>query len=174
MADIVMTGCAKGSSWYAVQAQPGRERLAFEHLDRQGFRAFLPAVKRPRRIGTKHVMATSALFPGYLFVSFNPDRDRWRSINGTVGVMRLVSFGEHPTALPRGFVETLASAGSDPGGPLECQLTQGVPVRIMGGVFDDITGTLLAKKPGERVVVLLDILSGRRRVTLPRRQVMQA
>lgn len=160
--------------WYVAQTQPRKEVLALEHLQRQGFLGFLPLVKRPQKRAAKVVFASTPLFPNYIFVGFDPERERWRSINGTIGIARLVSFGEQPTPLPRGFVETLMSkVGDEEDCPLEAELPQGAPVRILGGIFDDLTGVLLSSKPQERVVVLLDLLSGPRRVNLPRNQLMR-
>lgn len=165
----------EGRQWYVVQAQPRKEKLALAHLERQGFSCFLPLVKRPLKKAGKATFALNPFFPGYLFVAFDKDRDRWRSINGTIGVIRLVSFGEQPTALPEGFVEALmGKVGAEDDCPLTADLTAGAPVRIIGGIFDDLTGTLLSSRPQERVIVLLDLLSGPRRVSLPGNQLIRA
>ncbi len=85
-------------------------------------------------------------------------------------MIRLVSFGEHPEPRPGGFVETFMSkVGDSDDCPLEAQLPDGAPVRVIGGIFDDLTGSLLSSRPQERVVVLLGLFSGPRRVTLPRK-----
>ena len=47
------------------------------------------------------------VFPGYIFVSFNSERDRWRSINGKLGVGRLIATQQQPVRVPRGVVEAL-------------------------------------------------------------------
>jgi hypothetical protein len=47
------------------------------------------------------------VFPGYIFVSFNSERDRWRSINGKLGVGRLIATQRQPVRVPRGVVEAL-------------------------------------------------------------------
>lgn len=169
------TGEVRGRQWYVVQSQPRKERLALQHLERQGFAGFLPFIKRVGKAFGKTALTSTPLFPGYVFVAIDHKRDRWRSINGTIGVIRLVSFGEHPAPLPDGFIETLMSkVGEADSDLLEAQLPPGAPVRVIGGIFDDLTGTLLSSKPQERVVVLLDLLSGPRRVNLPRHQLIEA
>ena len=65
-------------------------------------------------------VARAPLFPGHLFVE--PDLDceldldskPWRSINGTVGVVRLGAFGDRPAAVPA-VAFTLVPAGREPG-----------------------------------------------------------
>ncbi len=164
-----------GQRWYVAQTQPGKERLAREHLERQGFASFLPLIKRPLKSARKVTFANRPLFPGYIFTGFDVRHDRWRSINGTIGIMRLVSFGDHPSPVPEGFVEGLmARVGSEDHYPLEAELPDGAPVRVVGGIFDDLTGTLLSSRPQERVVVLLDLLSGPRRVQMRRNQLIGA
>lgn len=161
--------------WYVAQTQPRRENAAFVHLERQGFVAFLPTVKRLHKSSGKGAFVKTPLFPGYIFVAFDYQRERWRSINGTIGISRLVSFGEQPAPLPTGFVKALLARTNDGADSLrEARLPDGAPVRIVGGVFDDLTGILLTSKPRERVVVLLDLLSGPRRVTLTRGQLVDA
>lgn len=161
--------------WYVAQTQPKKERLAREQLERQEFVSFLPMVKRLRKGAVGAQYASKPLFPGYIFVAFDLERERWRSINGTIGLRQLVSFGDQPAALPDGFTEALMRrTGKDENCPLEGHLEDGAPVRVVGGIFDDLTGTLLAARPQERVVVLLDLLSGPRKVQLQRSQLIRA
>ena len=50
------------------------------------------------------------IFPRYLFVVLDLDRDRWRSVNGTFGVARLVMMaGDRPQPAPHGVVEALVA-----------------------------------------------------------------
>ena len=172
-----LTGSRKpreGLRWFVAQCGPSRERLAQQHLGRQGFRTFLPAVKRPRKSVGKKAWADEVLFPGYIFVSFDKDRDRWRSINGTIGVSRLVTFGDEPVSLPGGFIESLMRSIAERGEMAEeDDLQSGDEIRVVGSVFDDLTGTLVDARRGERVTVLLDLLSGPRKVSLPRANLMK-
>lgn len=153
--------------WFVAQAQPSKEQLAVSHLERQGFEAFAPRIARRSRAARGPAMREEALFPGYVFVLFDIEHDQWRSINGTRGVARLVSFGEHPAALPDGFVEVLRHRLNDSrDAPLDEELVDGASVRVVGGIFDELTGTILKRKSRERVFVLLDLLSGSRRVEI--------
>ena len=46
------------------------------------------------RHARKILNVRAPLFPGYLFVSLDLTRDRWRSINSTYGVLGLIMGGE--------------------------------------------------------------------------------
>lgn len=155
--------------WYAAQVQPRKEQLALAHLRRQRFAAYCPTIEQTRRARGRPVSSAEPLFAGYVFVALDCEREPWRSVNGTIGVLRLVSFGTHPALLPRGFVERLQDlAGEDGHVRFDEGLKPGDGVRIVGGPFDGLCGLLASSGARERVTVLLQMLSGDTKVTLPR------
>ena len=162
--------------WYVIQSQPRRESLALVHLRRQGFTSFCPTRSKIARAGRRRVTVAAPFFPGYLFVELDLDVDRWRSINGTIGVLRLVSFGAsgRPAPLPLGFVEKLREmcANSVPGA--DDGLEAGDNVRVIGGPFDDLCGVLENRSDGERVTILLSLLGKETRVSLKRGSLIAA
>ena len=144
------------------------------HLERQGFETHCPLVARSRLIAKKPTMVREPLFPGYVFVELGAEQ-RWRSINGTIGVLKLVTFGNEPAPVPAGFVERLQAMADDDGHvAFEEDLKMGDAVRVVGGPFDDLCGSLASAAGSERVVVLLRLLSGETRVNLPRIQLVAA
>ena len=160
---------AAAQRWDAAQVQPRKELLALIHLQRQHFETHFPVVTRTRRQRGRLVTGSEPLFPGYVFVALDCGRDPWRSVNGTIGVSRLVSFGRQPAALPAGFVEQLQRLAGD-GGEVRFDdpLQEGDGVRIIGGPFDDLCGILASSGAKTRVTVLLQLLSGETRVSLLR------
>ena len=110
MADGVLS---EGKRWFAVHSLPHRESGAKFHLKNQGFRSFLPRRMKTRRHARKLENVLAPFFPRYLFVSLDLGCDRWRSVNGTFGVARLVMGGERPKPVPRGIVEALMTACDD-------------------------------------------------------------
>lgn len=165
--------------WYVVQTQPRKERLAEQNLQNQGFVTFCPNRGRHRKIGRRMVHVIEPFFPNYLFVALNLERQRWRSINGTIGVTRLVSFGKGrdglPAAMPDGLVERFQTQ-CDERGMLQFDepLLPGDRVRIIGGPFDALCGTLARVEPSDRVTVLLDFLSRRTQVRMSSRRLVAA
>lgn len=96
------------------------------------------------------------LFPGYLLVAFDPTIDRWRSIRGTRGVIRLLAAGDSPLRLPFGVAEAL-------GAPPEARdavvpPVEDEPVRLTSGPFAGLVGQLIRLDSNGRVEVLLRIL----------------
>lgn len=161
--------------WFAVRALQQREHIAEAHLARQGFTAFLPRIQRSAKRGRKIEMRSVPFFPGYLFVRLHLTEDRWRSVNGTLGVQRLVSFGERPAPAPRGLVEHMMARTTGDGVlQLDESFAAGDRVRILGGAFDGLVGTFLASAENDRVVILLGMLAREVAVKAPRTGVTAA
>jgi transcriptional antiterminator RfaH len=166
---------ADATRWYAVQCQPHRERIAAAHLANQDFRVFLPLREKTRRHARKIETVKVPFFPGYLFVQLDLSRDRWRSVNGTLGVVHLVMQGLRPLPAPEGIVEAL-KANCDEDGLLfwAADLVPGQAVRVLNGPFADFIGELERMTDTGRLRVLLDIMGGRTPVLLPRGTVVAA
>lgn len=162
--------------WYAVQAQPRREQLALSHLERQGFASFCPFVTKLRKSRCARAATRAPFFPGYLFVDLDLEQERWRSINGTIGVMRLVGFSSsgRPAPLPRGFVEALQELTISGAGQAVDELNIGDRIRVIGGPFDDLCGVLETSAEQERVTILLSLLGQEARVSLRRGSLIAA
>lgn len=167
---------APGERWYAVHCQPRRESAAALQLRNQGYRVFLPLRAKTWRHARRMEIRQVPFFPGYLFVALDLARHRWRSINGTFGVQRLVTAGAEarPMPLPDGFVDALNHRADDRGCLAPGTLQVGQTVEIMAGPFGDRMGELVGLDDGGRVRVLLELLGGRIPVVLSRRGVMSA
>src|SRR5271163_3401837 len=91
LADAVQSGDSSfplrdGERWFVAQTLRHREQLARLHLGAQGFRSFLPRFHKTVRHARSLREVIAPVFPGYVFVVLDLERDRWRSINGTFGV----------------------------------------------------------------------------------------
>ncbi len=168
-------GPGGGARWYAVQCQPHRERAAALHLANQGYAVFLPWRQKTRRHARRVETVLRPFFPGYLFVRFDPACARWRPVNGTFGVVRIVMQGDRPAPAPRGLIETLMDCCSE-NGVLAWQpdLAPGERVRVSDGPFADFVGELEELDDTGRVCVLLDIMGGRIPTWLDRASVIPA
>lgn len=165
--------------WYAVQARPTRERLALQNLNNQGFEALCPMQRKARKNSQRWQSVLRPYFPGYLFVRLDLERQRWRSINGTLGVVRIVGTGSdgqaRPTPLPIGLVERFVELQSADGELKFAEnLNVGDAVRIVGGPFDNLCGVLEAAGDVQRVTILLDMLSQETRVRVGRHMLIAA
>jgi transcription elongation factor/antiterminator RfaH len=161
--------------WFAVQCLSRREAGAAAHLGNQGYETFLPCCRKIRRHARRIDTVLAPFFPGYLFVAMDLSRDRWRSVNGTYGVARLVMQGDAPAPLPVDFVATLRRACDERGVMSPGRdLKPGQSVRFLAGPFADSVGELERLDGPDRVRVLLDILGRGTSVTVSRDIVIHA
>lgn len=148
--------------WYVAQTRARQEKLAQLHLEAQKFEVFLPQILKTTRHARRHRTVKAAVFPGYLFIRLDPEKDRWRSVNGTVGVSRLLTANERPTPAPIGVVEALMRYVDDQG---YCQLNRdliaGQRVSVVSGPFVRLMGEVLSMDDKGRTRVLLEIMGGK-------------
>ena len=164
-----------GERWYVVRARPKREHGAEAQLAGQGFRVFLPKVTRNVRHARKTRAVHAPAFPGYLFVALDLQRDRWRSINGTFGVMSLIMAEERPVPVPRGVVETIIDYLDKSGVcRFDRDLVEGQAIRVTAGPLAEAVGELVRLDRSGRVRVLLEIMGGKVLATLERSSLVAA
>lgn len=165
--------------WFVAQTHPRKEKQALQNLTNQGFTTFCPRQRKFTKIGRRQVERLDPFFPGYVFVSLDLERQGWHSINGTYCVTKLIGFGgganAQPAPAPVGLVEDF-QALSDEFGELKFAepLARGDRVRVVGGAFANLYGTLEQADHPERVTVLMHILSQETRVSLKRNELMLA
>ena len=156
-------------SWYVVQTQTHAENKAAAHLLRQEFSVYLPRFQKRRRHARRTETVAVPLFPRYLFVGVNMATQRWRSIQSTTGVSRLVCNGNEPAAVPASVVEALQRREDEQVFVLLVQRTRfsaGEKVRVIDGAFADCFGLFEGMRDDERVTVLLDLLGRKVRVMI--------
>jgi transcriptional antiterminator RfaH len=159
----------EGERWYAVHTLPFAEKRAQAQLETQGFPTFLPKRRKTIRHARKLSTVKAPFFPRYLFVVLDLSRDRWRSVNGTFGVSRLVMGGDLPCPAPPGIVETMLAAADAEGlVDLRPDLKIGAPVRLAAGPFAEQLAVLERLDDSGRVRVLLNMLGRQVPVSLDR------
>jgi transcriptional antiterminator RfaH len=162
--------------WYVATTLPRRERFAAANLANQNYRSFLPIHLETRRHARQFRTVLAPVFPRYIFVILDVGRQRWRSVNGTLGVQRLITDGERPLAVAPGVVETLIQS-TDQRGALIYKvetLAIGDRVALVAGPFAGSLGVLQRLDGAGRVQVLLELLGGAVKVTAGRQMVAAA
>ena len=157
------------SNWYVVQTHPNAEAKAASHLERQGFSVYLPRYLKRRRHARKIQTVQAALFPRYLFVNIDLQSQRWRSIQSTIGVSRLVTNGDMPAAVPTPVISGLKDREDERGFIAMAQgpsFAPGDKIRVLGGAFAEALGLFEGASDRDRVAILLDLLGRKVRVML--------
>jgi len=126
-------------------------------------------VRRKRRHARRVESVAAPLFPRYLFVAVDTATQRWRSIQSTVGVLRLVCNGDIPAAVPDGVVSAIKQRENETGFVHldECvRFRAGDEVRVLDGAFSASLGIFEGATDNQRVMILLDFLGRKVRVSL--------
>lgn len=153
-------------TWFVAQTQAHRETRASAELTKQGFEVFLPYYRKQIRHARRVNVVNMPLFPGYIFVRLST-ATRWRAVNGTLGVIRIVTCANEPAPVPNGVVEGLMSrCDADGYVPLPARdaLKAGDRVRVAGGAFAETLGLFDDVRDGDRVAILIDLLGRKVRV----------
>ena len=155
--------------WHVAASKPRKERIAEINLRLQGFETFWPNIRNVVRRRGKATQVLEPLFPGYLFVRFNRERDRWQSINGTMGIQRLIcARGGLPAPVPTSAMQEILQRC--PQGTWECatpELRYGQQVDLVSGPFAGMSGRFEQLVSRDRVRVLMSLLESEVSVVMP-------
>jgi transcriptional antiterminator RfaH len=144
--------------WYVVYSNPHKEDQARFHLGLKGVEAFFPRLSLP--VVNEKKKRIIPLFPNYIFVRVHMPSES-HLIVWTLGVKKIVSFGDEPIPIDEGVVGFLRQQ-ADATGVIEARskLRRGQEVEISGGPFDGLMGIIQSPPDGQgRVKVLLKLLS---------------
>jgi transcriptional antiterminator RfaH len=156
--------------WYAIQTHANAETKAALNLVRQGLYVYYPRHLKRRRHARRTESVVRAVFPGYVFVRIDIQTSRWRAIESTYGVRRLISFGDRPTPVPVGVIESLRDRENGNGLVIlgrAAEFNPGQPVEITIGPFAEYLARFEALDDKERVTLLLDLMGRQVRVRVP-------
>ena len=147
-------------NWYLIHTKMRQERVALENLERQGFECFLPLIRAEKlRRGALQVVQ-EPLFPRYLFIRLGTglESQSWAPVRSTVGVSRLVTFGQTPAKIDDELIADIRAQSNS----AEVQLRHfepGEQVMVTDGPFVGVEAIYQMTDGEGRVMVLLNILS---------------
>lgn len=141
--------------WYALYTRPRHEKKVHDQLVEKGMTSFLPMVEHVRQWADRRKRVKVPLFTSYVFVNIDL-KNRYTALQ-THGVVRLVSFGGVPAAIPDWQIEQLQQAIEYPETlRLENYLREGDWVEVAEGPFRGIKGRLRELRGETRVVINID------------------
>ncbi|WP_089422651.1 transcription termination/antitermination protein NusG [Pseudosulfitobacter pseudonitzschiae] len=161
------------SFWFVAQLRPQGLERARAHLQRQGIEVFNPEMLAVAKRAGVQRQSRKPLFPGYIFVNFDPAVPGWSAINSTRGVARLIlSDPRRPQPLPSALIAGLKQRcdKSDLLAP-SIDLDIGDRIRVLAGPFADLVTTIDTLAGPERIGILIDLMGRKVKTSLPRDQV---
>lgn len=149
-------------SWFAVYTKPRQERIALENLERQAFKCFLPMAINPYQRRSASKLRIEPLFPRYLFLNANADKQSLGPVRSTRGVATLVRFGMELARLPEVVIRAVNNRCDPETGLVRLDpvpVAPGDKVKVFDGPMAGLEGIFKERK-GEKRALLLAMLLG--------------
>lgn len=147
--------------WYVVNTQPQKESFALENLKSQGYEVYLPVFLKTRKHARKVETVKIPLFPRYAFVHIDLASQSWRSINGTRGVVGVLTQNGVPSPVADHIIEAL-KRHENPEGCVSLHALEvfhvGEKVTLGAGPLKGQEATVVSLSDNERVQILLHFL----------------
>lgn len=142
--------------WYVIHTRPRQEERALENLTRQGYKAWMPWLEVEKIREGRITKVIEPMFSRYLFIQLDQVTTNWGPIRSTLGVSKLVTFGNQAASISNEFVEILQRT------PLQDSkhiLKQGDEVEIMQGPLKGVKG-IFDQQDGElRAMILIELIN---------------
>jgi transcriptional antiterminator RfaH len=147
------------NSWYLVHTKPRQEAAALVQLERQGYTCYLPYIQAERIRRNKARIASEPLFPRYLFIRLSSSQNgkSWAPIRSTLGVSKLVQFGQRAASVADALIEALKRR--EQALPMRELFQAGDAVTITAGIFAGLDAVYQTSNAERRAMILLEILS---------------
>jgi len=152
--------------WYCLHTRPKTERLTSQYLRSEiGVEVFCPFIRFERARRSGRTWVTEAMFPSYMFARFAFALQH-RQIQAARGVIKIVSFGDIPSVVPRTIIEELRLSIQDEETVLlNSGIETGEEVNVVEGPFRGLRAVVSRVMPArERVALLLELLGMEREV----------
>jgi len=163
------------SNWLLLQVKPRQEIRALENLERQNGVCYCPLIQIEKLSRGKRVFAEEPLFPGYLFINVQPERNglTYTSIRSSRGVSKIVRFGVEPIKVPEVLITQIKQREqADLIGITAEDLPQvGDKIDITLGPFSGLEAIYAHTDGMQRSIVLINMLNKQTPTSLANTQI---
>ena len=150
------------SNWLLLQVKPRQEMRALENLECQQGECYCPLIKVEKLSRGKRIQVEEALFPGYFFINFDPEKSNltYTAIRSSRGVSKIVRFGEEPAKVPESLILKIKDCEKVSLSSLNApNLPQkGDAVVIIDGPFKGLQAVYSQTDGQQRSIVLISLL----------------
>jgi len=154
------------SAWYLLQCKPREESRANENLTNQGYHTFLPEISVSKKTKAGYCEVLTPLFPGYLFIKLDNQRDNWTPIRSTRGVNKLVSFGQNAAVVPAKVIDTIERQTQHRNHKETYPFDKGDKVTIASGPFKELQAVFDTRNGQQRAWVFLELMGKWQRIMI--------
>ena len=164
-------------NWLLLQVKPRQEMRALENLERQQGMCYCPLIQVEKLSRGKRIHAEEALFPGYIFINFDPQKSNltYTAIRSSRGVSKIVRFGEEPAKVPESLILQIKDCEKVNLPPLNApNLPQkGDAVIIVEGPFKGLQAVYSQTDGQQRSIVLISLLHQQAPTSLANTQIQK-
>jgi transcriptional antiterminator RfaH len=163
-----------GGAWHVVYTNIRCEFRANMGLKAKGFETFLPYLRKRIRHARYTQAVERPLFPRYLFVRFDVEKDEWFDpIKSTDGVEDIIRNNSIPVRIPQAELDPIIHAQKagefdlTRKRPISSEYAEGEVIRISAGPFAGFAAEVLATMPDKaRAEVALQLFGRISRIAL--------
>lgn len=150
-------GQASGAQWCALHTRHQHESTVETLLAQKGLEVFHPTYVTTRRWKDRNKKLSLPLFPGYVFLNYEPEHRI--EVLSTPGVCAILSVAGSPAIIPVTEIDAIRLA-TQSGAPIEPHpfLKVGDPVRVKFGPLTGTEGYLLRTKDADRLILSIQML----------------
>ena len=153
--------------WFIAQIKPNSYNSAVQNLKRQGFETFLPKMEITKRQKNKFLVQSVYVFPGYIFVFFDPHIITWTKVNSTYGVSKILAFNNKPSEISSDLILQLKTKYEIHSNQTQNEkLQKGDSIKFFKGPFVDLIAKVESVDENNRIWVLLEAMGGYHRLKL--------
>ena len=154
-------------NWYIAQIKPNSYHSATLNLERQGFETFLPKLEITQRQKNKFLFKNVYVFPGYMFVCFDPQTITWTKINSTYGVSKVLTFNKKPSEISSDLIlEIKIRYEINSNSTQKEKLQKDDSIKFYSGPFTDLIAKVESVEEKNRIWILLEAMGGYQRLKL--------
>ena len=159
------------TKWFIAQIKPNSYNVAIQNLERQGFETFLPKMKITLRQKNVFLVKNVYVFPGYMFVFYDPRMSTWTKINSTYGVSKILAFNKKPSEISSDLILELKTRYEIKSNSVQKErLQKDDAIKLYLGPFADLIAKVESVDENNRIWILLEAMGGYQRLKLQSRE----
>jgi transcriptional antiterminator RfaH len=154
-------------NWYVVTTKTGLDEQdrAENNLLRQMIETYNPKIEVISMKKGEVVTTTESVFPGYLFVQFDPAVQAAATINNSYGVRRLLTFGSDPIKMSDHVIAELKKRFDNKPSIIELP-ANGEQIEIKDGPFAGLTAVFKEPSGTKRSFLMVELLGGMQQIEI--------
>ena len=156
-------------NWYVINTKPNAEFKVISYLASKKIETFMPKFLTTRKHARKVDKVYKPLFPNYLFVNADINKN-YRVINSTIGVKSILGSGEESTSVPSSIIKEFLFITDEMGSVKyldKSNYNYGQEIRINDGLFKGNIGKFCEMNDKDRALILISFLGRKLKVNVP-------